>query len=79
MIERQRGSGEVVLHCVGRDIENLELHLKRNGARWVAEEKITPKPRDIFFFHDARFYVGEKLFQRLGYHASRRVENAIWR
>ncbi len=54
MIEKQRGSGEVVLHCVGRDIENLELHLKRSGAHWVADEKIIPKPRDTFSFmiHD---------------------------
>ncbi len=57
MIERQRGSGEVVLHCVGRDIENLELNLKRNGARWISEEKIMPKPRDTFSFmiHDFMF------------------------
>ena len=48
LIEQQRGSGEVVLHCVGRDIDNLELHLKRSGARWIAEEKIIPKPKDTF-------------------------------
>ena len=48
MIEKQRGSGEAVLHCVGRDIENLELHLKRVGPRWVSEEKTVPKPRDFF-------------------------------
>ena len=54
MIEKQRGSGEAVLHCVGRDIENLELHLKREGVRWKAEEKILEKPRDTFSFmiHD---------------------------
>ncbi len=57
MIEKQRGSGGVVLHCVGRDIENLELNLKRNGARWISEEKIMPKPRDTFSFmiHDFMF------------------------
>ena len=63
MIERQRGSGEVVLHCVGRDIENLELHLKRNGARWVAEEKITPKPRDIFSFMMHDFMLEKNYFK----------------
>ena len=54
MIEKQRGNGEAVLYCVGRDIENLELHLKRNGSRWISEEKIIPKPRDAFPFmvHD---------------------------
>ena len=54
MIEKQRGSGEAVLHCVGRDIENLELHLKREGSRWITEEKISQKPRDTFSFmiHD---------------------------
>ena len=54
MIEKQRGSREAVLYCVGRDIENLELHLKRNGSRWISEEEIIPKPRDAFPFmvHD---------------------------
>jgi len=57
MAEKKRGSGEVVLHCVGRDIENLELHLKLKDFRWVAEEKVIPKPRDIFSFmiHDFMF------------------------
>lgn len=48
MIEKQRGSGEAILHCVGRDMENLELHLKREESRWIAEEKIIPKQRDTF-------------------------------
>ncbi|MCM1168293.1 MAG: helicase RepA family protein [Ruminococcus sp.] len=63
MIEKQRGSGEAVLHCVGRDIENLELHLKRNGSRWVAEEKIIPKPRDTFSFMIHDFMLDRKYFK----------------
>lgn len=61
MIEKQRGSDEVVLHCVGRDIENLELHLKRQSSRWIAEEKIIPKPHDTFSFmiHD---FMLEKIY-----------------
>ncbi len=38
MIEKQRGSGEVILYCVGRGIGNLELHLKRKGSRWIAKK-----------------------------------------
>ena len=63
MIEKQRGSGEAVLHCVGRDIENLELHLKRNGSRWIAEEKIIPKPRDTFSFMIHDFMLEKKYFK----------------
>ncbi len=63
MIEKQRGSGEAVLHCVGRDIENLELHLKREGSRWIAEEKITPKPSDTFSFMIHDFMLEKKYFK----------------
>ena len=63
MIEKQRGSGEAVLHCVGRDIENLELHLKREGSRWITEEKISPKPRDIFSFMIHDFMLERKHFK----------------
>ena len=63
MIEKQRGSGEVVLHCVGRDIENLELHLKREGSCWVAEEKNIPKSRDTFSFMIHDFMLEKKYFK----------------
>ncbi len=63
MIEKQRGSGEATLYCVGRDIENLELHLKREGSRWIAEEKIIPKPRDTFSFMVHDFMLEKKYFK----------------
>ena len=63
MVKKKRGSGEAVLHCVGRDIENLELHLKREGSRWVAEEKIVPKPRDTFSFMIHDFMLEKKYFK----------------
>ncbi len=63
MIEKQRGSGEVILHCVGRDIENLELHLKRECSRWIAEENIIPKPRDTFSFMVHDFMLEKKYFK----------------
>ncbi|MDE6031471.1 MAG: helicase RepA family protein, partial [Oscillospiraceae bacterium] len=63
MIEKQRGSGEATLHCVGRDIENLELHLKREGSRWITEEKIGPKPRDTFPFMIHDFMLERKYFK----------------
>lgn len=63
MIEKQRGSGEAVLYCVGRDIENLELHLKREESRWIAEEKIIPKQRDTFSFMIHDFMLEKKFFK----------------
>lgn len=63
MIEKQRGSGEAILYCVGRDIENLELHLKRKGSRWIAEEKIIPKPCDTFSFMIHDFMLERKYFK----------------
>ena len=63
MIEKQRGSGEAILYCVGRDIENLELHLKREESRWVAEEKIIPKQRDTFSFMIHDFMLDRKYFK----------------
>ena len=63
MIEKQRGSGEAVLHCVGRDIENLELHLRREGFRWITEDNIIPKPRDTFSFMVHDFILEKKYFK----------------
>ena len=63
MLEKQRGSGEAVLHCVGRDIENLELHLKREVSRWIVEEKIIPKQRDTFSFMIHDFMLEKKYFK----------------
>ena len=63
MLEKQRGCGEAVLHCVGRDIENLELHLKRRGSRWITEEKINPKPRDTFTFMIHDFMLAKNYFK----------------
>ena len=62
-IEKQRGSGEAILYCVGRDIENLELHLKREESRWIAEEKIIPKQRDTFSFMIHDFMLEKKYFK----------------
>ena len=62
MIEKQRGSGEAILYCVGRDIENLELHLKRKESRQITEEKIIPKQRDTFSFMIHDFMLEKKYF-----------------
>ncbi len=63
MIEKQRGSKEVILYCVGRDIENLELHLKREGFRWVTSDKIISKPRDTFSFMIHDFMLEKNYFK----------------
>ena len=48
---------------MGRDIENLELHLKREGVRWKAEEKILEKPRDTFSFMIHDFMLEKRFFK----------------
>ena len=75
MIEKQRGSGETILHCVGRDIENLELHLKRDGVRWIAKEKIIPNPRDTFSFMIHDFILEKKYFKGSATHLVYELKN----
>jgi hypothetical protein len=43
-----------VLHCTGRDIEDTELLLTRQGARWTVTNESEDKPPDLFSFaiHD---------------------------
>ena len=54
LLKSKRSVGQAVLHCTGRDIEDRELSLVRQGARWVLAEDHEDKPPDIFVFavHD---------------------------
>lgn len=46
--------GQAVLYATGRDIEDSELSLARQGARWVLTDEREDKPPDTFVFavHD---------------------------
>lgn len=50
----KRCGGQAVLYATGRDIEDCELTLNREGARWVLTDERENKPPDTFVFavHD---------------------------
>ena len=50
----KRCGGQAVLYATGRDIEDCELTLTRQGARWVLTDEREDKPPDTFVFavHD---------------------------
>ena len=50
----KRCGGQAVLYATGRDIEDSELSLTRDGARWVLTDVHEDKPPDTFVFavHD---------------------------
>ncbi|MBQ6661786.1 MAG: AAA family ATPase [Lachnospiraceae bacterium] len=50
----KRGGTQAVLYVTGRDIEDQELSLTKQGARWVLADEHTEKPPDTFPFaiHD---------------------------
>ena len=54
LLKSKKASGQAVLHCTGRDIEDRELSLVRQGACWVLADEREEKPPDIFVFavHD---------------------------
>ncbi len=54
LMKTKRSANQAVLHCTGRDIEDTELLLNRQGARWTVTDESEDKPPDIFSFaiHD---------------------------
>ena len=54
LIKAKRSANQATLHCTGRDIEDTELLLTRQGARWTVTDESEDKPPDIFSFaiHD---------------------------
>lgn len=50
----KRCGGQAVLYATGRDIEDCELSITRQGARWVLTDEREDKPPDTFVFavHD---------------------------
>ena len=54
LMKAKRSANQATLHCTGRDIEDTELLLTRQGARWTVTDEREDKPPDIFSFaiHD---------------------------
>ncbi|MBQ8121000.1 MAG: AAA family ATPase [Ruminococcus sp.] len=54
LMKAKRSANQATLHCTGRDIEDKELLLTRQGARWELADESENKPPDIFSFaiHD---------------------------
>ena len=54
LMKAKRSANQATLHCTGRDIEDTELLLTRQGARWTVTDESEDKPPDIFSFaiHD---------------------------
>lgn len=63
LIEDKRGSRCGVLHCVGRDIENLDLHIEFDKHKWIATDNIEPHKRDVFPLAIHDLMLDEKSFQ----------------
>lgn len=57
MIEKKRGSVEVILYCVGRDIENHEIELKFDDEkhRWISDEFFSEKENKSKIFIEKIF------------------------
>ena len=53
-MKAKRSANQATLHCTGRDIEDTELLLTRQGARWTVTNESEDKPPDLFSFaiHD---------------------------
>ena len=54
LMKAKRSANQATLHCTGRDIEDTELLLTRQGARWTVTDESEDKPPDLFSFaiHD---------------------------
>ncbi len=54
LMKAKRSANQATLHCTGRDIEDKELLLTRQGASWELADESEDKPPDIFSFaiHD---------------------------
>ena len=59
----KRCGGQAVLYATGRDIEDCELSLSRQGARWVLTDEREDKPPDTFVFAVHDLMVGRCSFK----------------
>ncbi len=63
LLKSKRASGQAVLHCTGRDIEDRELSLVHQGVRWVLADDHEDKPPDIFVFAVHDLMVEQRTFK----------------
>ena len=63
LLKSKRASGQAVLHCTGRDIEDRELSIVRQDARWVIADSHDDKPPDIFAFAVHDLMVEQRTFK----------------
>lgn len=54
LLKDKRCGGQAVLHATGRDIEDQEIAIKKQGVLWVLADESEDKPPELFHFaiHD---------------------------
>lgn len=63
VLAAQSRNGHAVLHCTGRDIELLELHLTFRNRRWTVEDTVPERKPDRFAFAIHDLMMQERLFR----------------
>lgn len=63
LVESKRGSREGKLHCVGRDIENLEINVVFQNCRWNVVDDIPQSKSDFFSFGVHDYMTSQKFFR----------------
>lgn len=63
LVESKRGSREGKLHCVGRDIENLEINVVFQNYRWNVVDDIPQSKPDFFSFRVHDYMTSQKFFR----------------
>ena len=63
LVESKRGSREAKLHCVGRDIENLEINVVFQNCRWNVVDDIPQSKPDFFSFRVHDYMTSQKFFR----------------
>ena len=71
----KRCGGQAVLYATGRDIEDQELSLTKQGARWVLADEHEDKPPDTFSFAVHDLMVERCLFKGSATEFSAELEN----
>lgn len=63
LIEEKRGSRKAKLHCAGRDIEHIEMHIEFNGHRWNVVDDVPERKPDLFSFAIHDFMLEQRTFR----------------
>ena len=65
LVETRRGSRMAKLYCVGRDIENAEIHLQFDSdlKKWiVTDDPVAPKSKDNIFLAAVYLFIKVKIY-----------------